>query len=151
MTEGVRPPGMALDLVADVERIIRRVPELRPITLTQSSAWVLASIGNDAVTEVAQRTVVPQQRGFIFGRSMSGFVFEIDGGRCRSTTRSWARCRRSFCTTSRRRPRACRIHGFSLCSASMGSTRGSFASFRCSKRASTLAYSTTERVTPASE
>lgn len=65
---------------ADIDRIIRRVKELRPIVLMQTSAKIIAAIGNAELADIAQRTVSCQQRGFVPGRQLADNVISVEGG-----------------------------------------------------------------------
>lgn len=77
MARGVPPPRqfMALltlflpkgDYDVDLERVIRRIIELRPKTLMQTSAKVVASVVNDELSRIAKVAVAGEQRGFVEG------------------------------------------------------------------------------------
>lgn len=68
------------EYASDIDRITRRIKELRPITLMQSSAKVIASIANVELARIAQEVVFHQKRGSIAGRHISDNLMEIEGG-----------------------------------------------------------------------
>lgn len=89
MSRGIRPPAQLLDSLtifipkgeyaADLERVIRRINELRPITLMQTSAKLIAGVVNLELSDIAKRTIVDEQRGFVEGRTIGDNVIEMEG------------------------------------------------------------------------
>lgn len=67
------------ECATDDIRVIRRAKELRPITLMQSPAKLIAAVSKEELSDIAQRTVSPQQRGFVPGRVMPDNI-EVEGG-----------------------------------------------------------------------
>lgn len=89
MSQGIQPPAQLLDsftlfipkgeYVADLERVIRRINELRPITLMQTSANLVAGVVNMEMSDIAKRTVAGEQRGFVGGRTIGDNVIDMEG------------------------------------------------------------------------
>lgn len=89
MAQWVAPPRRLLESLTlfipkgeyagDADRVIRHVGELRPITLMQASAKVIASIANRELGEIAQKTVAREQRGVIEGRAIADNMIEMEG------------------------------------------------------------------------
>lgn len=89
MSAGRAPPSELLDSLTlfipkgeyaeDIDRLIRTIVDLRPMTLMQTSAKVVASVANLELSTIAKTTVAGEQRGFIEGRNITDNVLEIEG------------------------------------------------------------------------
>lgn len=71
---------------------------MRPNTLVQSPANILASIASDAVALMAQRTLVFEQRRSMASRSISDIVLEVEGAFLRVCRRFSKRPGRLSCS-----------------------------------------------------
>lgn len=65
---------------AEVERVIRRIAELRPIALMQTAAKLVAAIANEEVSGISKMAVCGQQQGFVAGRPLVDNIIEVEGG-----------------------------------------------------------------------
>lgn len=63
----------------DVEKVVRRVAALRPITLMNSSSKLVALVAGEPLAAIADRVVHPAQQGFIAGREMGDNILEVEG------------------------------------------------------------------------
>lgn len=60
-------------------QVRRKVISLRPITLMQTSAKLLATVANEELSDVASRVVAGDQHGFTKGRNMEDNVIAFEG------------------------------------------------------------------------
>lgn len=92
MSRGIAPPPATprqLDAVyipkgefdSDLERVIHRIKDLRPITLMQTSAKLIASVVNEDMSSIVKRTVAGEQRGFVEGLAIGGNIVEMGSAR----------------------------------------------------------------------
>lgn len=89
MSQGIPPPAQLLDnlticipkgeYASDLERVIKRIHELRHITLMQTSAKLIAGVVNAELSDIAKRTIAREQRGFVEGRAIGDNIIEMEG------------------------------------------------------------------------
>jgi hypothetical protein len=62
----------------DPVQVRRHVSDVRPISLSDTCSKLFANMINEKLTKLAKATVLPQQRGFVRGRSLIDNVLEIE-------------------------------------------------------------------------